>query len=141
MTKNGTYPHDIRPNSYFLPHHDVFKEDSSTTKLRVGFDDSSHINILTYIILCSQHRNFQQILWRSNPTDEISIYKLNTVTYGTTSAPYLAIRVLQQIAKDFKSDFPKASKVLISDSYVDDIISGAPSYEMLCCYIKMFVLY
>ena len=27
-------------------------------------------------------------------------YALQTVTYGTTSAPYLAIRVLQQVAKD-----------------------------------------
>ncbi|XP_058983975.1 uncharacterized protein LOC131804796 [Musca domestica] len=43
MTKIGTYPTDVRPNSYFLPHHGVFKESSSTTKLRVVFDGSSHL--------------------------------------------------------------------------------------------------
>lgn len=76
-----------------------------------------------------EHRRFQQILWRFDPLDEISIYELNTVTYGTASAPYLAIRVLQQLAYDYQSIYPQASKVLLSDSYVDDILSGADSLE------------
>ncbi|XP_075157651.1 uncharacterized protein LOC142230918 [Haematobia irritans] len=55
----------------------------------------------------------------------MSIFELNTVTYGTTSAPYLAIRVLQKLAEDYKSYFPSAAEVLKSESYVDDIISGS----------------
>ncbi|XP_037807964.1 uncharacterized protein LOC119601236 [Lucilia sericata] len=43
MSKIGTYPGSIEENSYFLPHHGVFKEDSTTTKLRVVFDGSSHV--------------------------------------------------------------------------------------------------
>ncbi|XP_075157882.1 uncharacterized protein LOC142231148 [Haematobia irritans] len=168
MSKVGVYPKDIRHNSYFLPHHGVFKEDSTTTKLRVVFDGSSHHNnkeslndllspgpalqndlptVLTHwrghkIAFCAdiekmfrqidvypEHRRFQQILWRYDPLDDISIYKLNTVTYGTTSAPYLAIRVLKKLAEDFESEFPEASRILVEDSYVDDILSGADSFE------------
>lgn len=40
MSKIGTFPDDVHGNSYFLPHHGVFKEDSTTTKLRVVFDGS-----------------------------------------------------------------------------------------------------
>ncbi|KAK9703598.1 Protein of unknown function (DUF1759) [Popillia japonica] len=47
-----------------------------------------------------------------------------TVTYGTTSAPYLAIRSLQQVAHDNKQTFPIASKVILEDFYVDDLLTG-----------------
>lgn len=43
MTRIGTYPNDVRDNSYFLPHQGVFKESSTTTRLRVMFDGSSHL--------------------------------------------------------------------------------------------------
>ncbi|XP_075157733.1 uncharacterized protein LOC142231000 [Haematobia irritans] len=130
MTKVGIYPKDVSQNSYFLPHHGVLKENSTTTKLRVVFDGSSHLKDFT---------KFQQILWRHDPFDEISIYELNTVTYGTSSAPYLAIRVLRQLAQDFGHEFSEAAQILVHDSYVDDIISGSdclenaiPLYNDLC---------
>jgi hypothetical protein len=41
----------------------------------------------------SQHL-LQRILWRADPSKPIQIYELKTVTYGTTSAPYLANIVL-----------------------------------------------
>ncbi|XP_075157800.1 uncharacterized protein LOC142231065 [Haematobia irritans] len=153
---------------YFLPHHGVYKESSSTTKLRVVFDGSSHLsghkplneelcpgpalqNDLPQVIMkwrrhryafsadiekmfrqievCVEHRPFQKILWRHSPSDEISVYQLNTVTYGTTSAPYLSLRVLRQISDEFKSEFPHECGILCSDSYVDDIISGSDTIE------------
>ena len=51
------------------------------------------------------------------------------MTYGTTSAPYLAIRVLQQLASDEEKNFPQASNILRSDTYVDDVISGADDFD------------
>jgi hypothetical protein len=45
----------------------------------------------------SQHF-LQRILWRTDPSKPIQIYELKTVTYGTTSAPYLAIRRMLGIA-------------------------------------------
>lgn len=53
----------------------------------------------------------------------INVYNLLTVTYATMSASYLAIRVLQQLAKAEKQRFTEASDILPSDTYVDDVIS------------------
>ncbi|XP_073839511.1 uncharacterized protein [Musca autumnalis] len=163
MEKIGPYPHSIEPNGYFLPHHGVIRESSSTTKLRVVFDGSSKrppysslndelcpgpalqndlpaiINrwrrfkigfrsdlekMFRQIKVVDNQQHYQQILWRSSDSD-IYVYKLKTVTYGTSSAPYLSIRVLHQLAADEKETYPEASNILMTDTYVDDIISGA----------------
>ncbi|XP_062558237.1 uncharacterized protein LOC134223116 [Armigeres subalbatus] len=50
-----------------------------------------------------EDRKFLRIRFRTNSNDPISTYKLQTVTYGTASAPYLATRTLQQIAHDVES--------------------------------------
>ena len=132
MVKVGAYPQNLQPNGYFLPHHGVLRESSSTTKLRVVFDGSSkrppfpslndelfpgpalQNDLPTIItrwrrfkvgfrsdlekmfrqirIIDGQH-HYQQILWRDSVDSEICIYKLLTVTYGTSSDPYLSIRV------------------------------------------------
>ncbi|GFV20595.1 uncharacterized protein TNCV_776411 [Trichonephila clavipes] len=60
---------------------------------------------------------------------EILTYRLKTVTYGLSNAPFLAIRTLQQLAKDEKSRFPLASETLLYDMYMDDIVSGALDLE------------
>lgn len=67
---------------------------------------------------------FQRILWRPTPTDDIQSYKLKTVTFGTVSAPYTAIRVVHQLANDEASRFPLAVDVLKHQMYVDDALSG-----------------
>ena len=72
---------------------------------------------------------FQRILWRSSPSDPIKDYKLTTVTFGTAPAPYLAIKSLQQLAIDEKEKFPLASRVVLNDFYVDDLMSGANSVD------------
>ncbi|GFW18305.1 integrase catalytic domain-containing protein [Trichonephila clavipes] len=67
----------------------------------------------------------QKILWKNSKTAPTKVYELKTVTYGTASAPYLATRVLQQLALDEEKDFPLASEVLLQDFYMDDCLSGA----------------
>nr|XP_012153583.1 PREDICTED: uncharacterized protein LOC105664297 [Megachile rotundata] len=70
-----------------------------------------------------EDRKYQRILWRDR-TDQIKTFELNTVTFGLSAAPYLAIRCLSQLAKDEKSRFPVASEVLTRDFYVDDLLTG-----------------
>ncbi|XP_045541882.1 uncharacterized protein LOC123723347 [Papilio machaon] len=73
---------------------------------------------------------YQRILWRftngRNTSNKTSIeeYQLTTVTYGTSAAPYLAVRTLQQLAKDERKKYPEASRVTMEDFYVDDCLSG-----------------
>ncbi|XP_026466074.1 uncharacterized protein LOC113369720 [Ctenocephalides felis] len=68
-------------------------------------------------------QDFQRIVWRKSPQEDIQHYKLTTVTYGTSSAPYLAIRCLNQLAED--ENLPIAAETVKKDCYVDDVISGA----------------
>lgn len=75
------------------------------------------------------HRKYQKIFWRSDPTETVKEYELNTVTYGIAPSPYLAIACLKQIAQDNLEKYPRSSKIVEDDSYVDDVISGDSSVE------------
>ena len=70
-------------------------------------------------------RNLQLILWREGPNDPLKTYQLNTVTYGTRAAPYLATRCLVQLANESKGKFPYGAAALRKDFYVDDGLTGA----------------
>ncbi|XP_029054648.2 uncharacterized protein LOC114881933 [Osmia bicornis bicornis] len=72
---------------------------------------------------------YHNILWRESPSDPIRTYQLNTVTYGTASAPYLAIRTLHQLAHDEGETHPRAAKILTRDFYVDDVLTGANTLD------------
>ncbi|GFX68414.1 hypothetical protein TNCV_3998461 [Trichonephila clavipes] len=46
-------------------------------------------------------------------------YKLNTVTYRATCAPYLATRTIQQLVRNEGEHYPLAASVTIRDIYMD----------------------
>ncbi|UYV63308.1 hypothetical protein LAZ67_2003707 [Cordylochernes scorpioides] len=69
--------------------------------------------------------DYQRILWKPSPEEPVVDYRLLTVTYGTTSAPFLAMRTLQQLAEDEGQNYPGASRVTLNDFYVDDLLTGA----------------
>ncbi len=54
-------------------------------------------------------------------------FLLNTVTYGTLAAPFLAIRCLEQLASKHVCDYPQAAVALHQNTYVDYILVGADS--------------
>lgn len=153
---------------YFMPHHGVFREHSTTTRLRVVFDASAAtsngislndlqllgeplqgdlISILLrfrenkyvacadiekmyrQVLVDPEQRSLQLILWRDSPSEEIGVYQLNTVTYGTTSAPFLSCRCLKQLAHE--CDNPEVARVINNDFYVDDLICGEESIDKL----------
>ncbi|GFV94093.1 integrase catalytic domain-containing protein [Trichonephila clavipes] len=70
-------------------------------------------------------RKLQRILWRENLDEPIKTFEFSTVTYGTTSAPILATRTLKQLALDEAENFPLGSSVVMSDMYIDDVLTGA----------------
>ncbi|XP_037931454.1 uncharacterized protein LOC119666243 [Teleopsis dalmanni] len=154
---------ELTSPKYFLPHHCVIKESSSSTKLRVVFDGSAATstgyslndilmsgptiqpNLIDLLIrfrsfpiavtadICKMYRgvrvtrpdNFLQcILWRNDMQEPLKVFKLDTVTYGTKPAAFLAVRAMQQLAVDESLNFPIGSKITLRDFYVDDLISG-----------------
>ncbi|XP_078051597.1 uncharacterized protein LOC144477736 [Augochlora pura] len=158
-------------DNFYLPHHAVTKESSTTTKLRVFFDGSTktssgislnetqlvdplvqdelfnilirfrnHSIILSadvakmyrQVMVREEDRRFQRILWRFGEDEPIGDYSLNTVTYSTASASYLATRVLpntHQIGKECAQSFPLASAAIVNDFYVDDLLTGCDTLE------------
>lgn len=74
-------------------------------------------------------RKYHRIFWRPNKESPLEEFELTTVTYGTTSAPFLAIRTLQQLASDEAMQYPKAAVLAMRDFYVDDVLSGGNSTE------------
>lgn len=68
-------------------------------------------------------------MWRFSPSQPVKEYHLNTVTYGTASAPYLAVKTLQQHALNNLSTAPRACKIILEDFYVDDLFSGCETDE------------
>ncbi|UYV69790.1 hypothetical protein LAZ67_7000738, partial [Cordylochernes scorpioides] len=149
---------------YYMPHHPVIREQSTTTKKRVVFDASAKsenkvslnqflhkgpkiqqdvffilLRFRTYPVAITadiekmyrqirihpEDADYQRILWRPSPEEPVVDYRLLTVTYGTTSAPFLAMRTLQQLAEDEGQNYPEASRVTLNDFYVDDLLTGA----------------
>ncbi|GFX76728.1 integrase catalytic domain-containing protein [Trichonephila clavipes] len=76
------------------------------------------------ILIDPAQRDLLRIMWKTGANEEPVIYRLKIVTYGTTSAPFLAIRTLKQLATDESSRFPLASKVTLQDVYMDDVVPG-----------------
>lgn len=79
------------------------------------------------ILVNSDETKFQKLFWRSHPDEELRTFKLNTVTYGTASAPYLAVRCLFQIAVENEEKFPFVSNIIRKDFYMDDLLTGSNS--------------
>lgn len=166
MTKS-TDKEDKNP-TYYVAHHGVMKQSSSTTKLRAVFDASAKTttnislndrlkkgpilqpDLFTILVrfrcfnivlaadvekmyrqvwIRKDERSLQKIFWRENSSEELCTYILNTVTYGTTSASFLAIRTLVQIAEENKSQFPEACRAIKEGFYVDDLLYGTNNVE------------
>lgn len=81
------------------------------------------------ILVAKEDVDYQRILWRSSPQDDIIEKRLLTVTYGTSCAPFLAIRTLKQLSQDEKSNYPDLVDIINNDFYMDDLLTGASDEE------------
>lgn len=72
---------------------------------------------------------YQLILWREDPSHPLKVFALTTVTFGVNCSPFLAIRTIQQTARDHGHLYPKAAEILLRDIYVDNVVSGADSAD------------
>lgn len=81
------------------------------------------------ILIQDDQRNLQLILWRENTQQPISVYRLNTVTYGTASAPFLSNRCVRQLGLNCEDK--DISLIILNDFYVDDLLTGSDCKQTL----------
>lgn len=74
------------------------------------------------VMLDESQRHLQLILWRESENQPLQTLQLNTVTYGTASAPYLTTRCLVQLSRECEDK--KVANVIKNDFYCDDLITG-----------------
>lgn len=77
------------------------------------------------IWIAEEDRDLQRIIWRYDSTEPIQVYSLNTVTYGTTCAPFLAMRCLRHLATQSEAMTRKTAAALLQDFHMDDVLTDS----------------
>ncbi|XP_054085783.1 uncharacterized protein LOC128921654 [Zeugodacus cucurbitae] len=89
--------------------------------------------MLRQVLVAPEHRDYQRIIWRESPDDDIQVYRLKTITYGMACSPYNAVRTLQQCARDNSTVVPNtqqaalARTAILTSFYVDDFLTSCES--------------
>ncbi|XP_039304174.1 uncharacterized protein LOC105205337 [Solenopsis invicta] len=87
------------------------------------------IKMYRQVLIDPAQTPLQRIFWRDSQDKPIRTYELLTVTYGTASAAFLAIRSLRKLAEDNSVKYPIGSRTVLNDFYVDDLVSGAETLQ------------
>nr|XP_029719411.1 uncharacterized protein LOC109416182 [Aedes albopictus]XP_029719418.1 uncharacterized protein LOC115261655 [Aedes albopictus] len=90
---------------------------------------SNEIALFRQVWVHPQDRDFQRVVWRSDPGEPIKHFRLCSVTYGMKPAPYLAIEAIREAARNYDTMYPKAAQRIVLDMYVDDFMSGAKNID------------
>ncbi|XP_058448777.1 uncharacterized protein LOC131428752 [Malaya genurostris] len=91
------------------------------------------------IVVHPDDQPLQRIVWRDDPSSDLKTFQLRTVTYGTSCAPFLATRVLQQLADDEGHRYPLAESSLRHDFYVDNLLSGSDNAQSLAATCEQLI--
>ncbi|XP_064292652.1 uncharacterized protein LOC135309907 [Plodia interpunctella] len=81
------------------------------------------------VLVAREDADYQRILWRNSSNDPIKEYRLLRVTFGTASAPYLAVRTLHQLANDEGTDHEAAAETIKKDFFMDDLMCSKDTVE------------
>lgn len=88
------------------------------------------VKMYRQVKVATEDVDFQRILWKKDQlaqnTEELRLLR---ITFGTASAPYLAVKALQQLAQDEGANYPVAAGKVISDFYMDDLLTGCEDIE------------
>ena len=80
--------------------------------------------------LVKEHWAFQQYIWQDDlDPAEIPVLKvIKTIIYGLRPSGNQAEYALRELARLFKDEFPDVYRIIHSDTYMDDCMSGASSF-------------
>ncbi|GFU93685.1 integrase catalytic domain-containing protein [Trichonephila clavipes] len=97
---------------FFLLQHGIFRTRNRSRPLRASRDSSPSETFP------------KKVLWKKGLNEPVQIFKLKTVTYGTTPACYLSTRVLKLLSLGERENFTKTADIVLHDVYLDNILSG-----------------
>nr|XP_012230570.1 PREDICTED: uncharacterized protein LOC105676913 [Linepithema humile] len=122
----------------YIPHHPVLREASCTTKLRVVFNASCKTrngsSLNDHLLIGPKlQQDLPAVLlrWRQWCYVYTADIAKMFFMYGLAPAPYLAMRVLKQLALDEGNAYPSAVSILQDFIYVDDALFGADDVRSL----------
>lgn len=107
------YPHLTTILNRFRLHRVGIAADISKMFREVGLHDSE--------------RDFHRFLMEKE--GELVDHRMTRLTFGVTPSPFLATKVLHQLASDYCATHPAAANAIRRDFYVDDLLSGAQTVE------------
>ncbi|GFV31640.1 integrase catalytic domain-containing protein [Trichonephila clavipes] len=81
---------------------DVFETISRFRRHKFAFTTDIQ-KMYRQILINPDQQDLQRIIWKHGPDAEILTYRLKTVTYGLSNAPFLAIRTLQHSWRRMKN--------------------------------------
>lgn len=72
-----------------------------------------------------EHKDLLRWVWRFCDTQKnFRTFRMSSLTFGVVTSPFQANWVIQESARMFQKDFPKAFEVLTNDTYMDNATSG-----------------
>ena len=81
--------------------------------------------MFSQVTMAKQDRRYHRFLWRgldlSRPPE---VYEAMRLMFGDRASPYLAQYVVRQHAEDKRDDYPLAVAIILSQMYVDDIMTS-----------------
>ncbi|XP_017484250.1 PREDICTED: uncharacterized protein LOC108372938 [Rhagoletis zephyria] len=83
------------------------------------------------VMVAEEHVDYQRVIWRRSKHEPLQDFRILRVTYGIASSSHLAIKALQQTAKEAATCYPLASSVILRDFYMDDLLTGSSSETSL----------
>ncbi|GFV31151.1 DUF1758 domain-containing protein [Trichonephila clavipes] len=122
-TKNGKSLNDVLMTGPKLQT-EIFNHLIKFRSYRVAFAADIE-KMYRQTLISDEDCKYQRIVWRATPSDSFKSFELQTITYGTSCAPFLALRTLQQLYQDEEQNFPLAAKISRENIYIDDLLSGA----------------
>ncbi|XP_055621992.1 uncharacterized protein LOC129765605 [Toxorhynchites rutilus septentrionalis] len=81
------------------------------------------------VLIRSSDRQSQRFLWRNDSSFPIDVYEMNVATFGSTCSPCSSQFVKNLNAKEFEQQYPRASKAILEDHYMDDYLSSFDSVD------------
>ena len=156
MMLHGSLPDKLNNyEGFFLPHHGVLKENSTTTKLRTVFNGSRKLrsgislNDLLHAgpnslphqpdLICRWRRyryvfsaDIEKMIRKIKvhlPLLVILIFLIVVLSFGLVCSPYIANRCVKQLAIEHADFHPLGADVAVDEIYMDDVCSGGHTME------------